>query len=94
MPWGSVFGTVFFVLLVFAAWTSAISLLEPIVEWLEEMDGMNRVTSTLLAGGLCWLLGIASILSLNAWSGFTPLAMFPLFEEPAGKHRHGQPTQR
>lgn len=80
MPWGSVFGTVFFVLLVFAAWTSAISLLEPIVEWLEEMDGMNRVTSTLLAGGLCWLLGIASILSLNAWSGFTPLAMFPLFE--------------
>ncbi|PXF31869.1 transporter [Pokkaliibacter plantistimulans] len=80
MPWGSVFGTVFFVLLVFAAWTSAISLLEPIVEWLEELDGMNRVTSTLLAGGLCWLLGIASILSLNAWSGFTPLAMFPLFE--------------
>ncbi|WP_418903694.1 sodium-dependent transporter [Pokkaliibacter plantistimulans] len=76
MPWGSVFGTVFFVLLVFAAWTSAISLLEPIVEWLEEMDGMNRVTSTLLAGGLCWLLGIASILSLNA----CPLAMFPLFE--------------
>ena len=34
MPMGSLFGTLFFVLLIFAAWTSGISLLEPIVEWL------------------------------------------------------------
>ena len=50
MPMGSLFGTLFFVLLIFAAWTSGISLLEPIVEWLEERKGMNRTVSTLGAG--------------------------------------------
>ncbi|MBA4503715.1 sodium-dependent transporter [Marinobacterium marinum] len=80
MPMGSIFGTLFFVLLVFAAWTSGISLLEPIVEWLEEQKGMNRTLSTLVAGLTCWLLGIASILSLNLWADVAPLGMFAAFE--------------
>ncbi|WP_404367285.1 sodium-dependent transporter [Marinobacter sp.] len=80
MPWGSLFGTLFFILLTFAAWTSAISLLEPVVEWLEEKKGMTRVSSTVGAGIACWLLGIASILSLNVWSDVTPLGMFAMFE--------------
>ena len=67
-------------LLIFAAWTSGISLLEPLVEWLEEQKGMNRTISTLAAGIACWLLGIASILSLNLWSDVTPLGMFAMFE--------------
>ncbi|MBP0047278.1 sodium-dependent transporter [Marinobacterium sp. AK62] len=80
MPMGTLFGTLFFVLLVFAAWTSGISLLEPLVEWLEEQKGMNRTISTLIAGFVCWALGIASILSLNLWSDVTPLGMFAMFE--------------
>lgn len=80
MPMGSLFGTLFFVLLIFAAWTSGISLLEPIVEWLEERKGMNRVASTLGAGVVCWALGIASILSLNLWSDFAPLGGIAMFE--------------
>ncbi|MDX1554350.1 MAG: sodium-dependent transporter, partial [Marinobacter sp.] len=80
MPMGSLFGTLFFVLLIFAAWTSGISLLEPLVEWLEEQKGMNRTLSTLGAGIACWLLGIASILSLNLWSDVAPLGMFAMFE--------------
>ena len=80
MPMGSLFGTLFFVLLIFAAWTSGISLLEPLVEWLEEQKGMNRTISTLIAGLACWLLGITSILSLNLWSDVTPLGMFAMFE--------------
>lgn len=80
MPLGSLFGTLFFILLTFAAWTSGISLLEPLVEWLEEQKGLNRVGSTIGAGGLCWLLGVASILSLNLWSDITPLGMFAMFE--------------
>ncbi|WP_148863654.1 sodium-dependent transporter [Marinobacter fonticola] len=80
MPLGSLFGTLFFVLLIFAAWTSGISLLEPLVEWLEEQKGMNRTVSTLGAGIACWALGIASILSLNVWSDVTPLGMFAMFE--------------
>lgn len=80
MPLGGLFGALFFLLLTFAAWTSAISLLEPVVEWLEEKKGLNRVSSTLGAGLTCWLLGIASILSLNVWSDVIPLAMFSMFE--------------
>lgn len=80
MPMGSLFGTLFFVLLIFAAWTSGISLLEPIVEWLEERNGLNRTVSTLGAGFVCWALGIASILSLNLWSDFAPLGFIPMLE--------------
>ncbi len=80
MPLGSLFGALFFILLTFAAWTSAISLLEPVVEWLEEKKSLNRVSGTLAAGISCWLLGIASILSLNVWSDVTPLGMFERFE--------------
>ncbi len=80
MPGGTLFGSLFFLLLVFAAWTSAISLLEPVVAWLEEKRGVSRVLSTLVAGSAVWLLGIASILSLNLWSDVTPLGMFTMFE--------------
>ena len=80
MPMGSLFGTLFFLLLIFAAWTSGISLLEPIVEWLEEQKGMTRITSTLGAGFVCWALGIASILSLNLWSDFAPLGWIGMLE--------------
>lgn len=80
MPGGEVFGVVFFVLLVFAAWTSGISLLEPIVEWLEEKTPMSRVGSAWVAGIATWLLGIATILSFNLWSDVAPLGMFAKFE--------------
>jgi len=80
MPMGSLFGTLFFVLLLFAAWTSGISLLEPVVEWVEEKTSLARTGSAILVGVLCWALGIVSILSLNVWSDVTPLGMFAAFE--------------
>ncbi|MCM0614063.1 sodium-dependent transporter [Marinobacter sediminum] len=80
MPMGSLFGTLFFVLLLFAAWTSGISLLEPVVEWVEEKTGLERSGSAVMVGVLCWALGITSILSLNIWSDVTPLGMFARFE--------------
>lgn len=80
MSGGVLFGTLFFALLVVAAFTSAISLLEPVVEWLEEKKGINRFVATLIAGGTVWLLGIATVLSLNEWANFHPLAFIPAFE--------------
>lgn len=68
MPGGAFFGSLFFVLLLFAAWTSAISLLEPLVAWLVENQGFSRVRAAVLGGVTVWLLGIACLLSLNAWS--------------------------
>jgi NSS family neurotransmitter:Na+ symporter len=71
MAGGAFFGALFFVLLVFAAWTSAISLLEPVVAWLVENRGFSRVRASALAGVTVWLLGIACLLSLNVWSSHT-----------------------
>ncbi len=68
MPGGVFFGTVFFFLVMFAAWTSSISLLEPAVTWLVENHGMNRLMATASAGFLAWALGIGTILSFNHWS--------------------------
>ncbi len=65
---GLVLGVLFFALLVFAALTSSISLLEPVVELLEERTPMGRVASTVVAGVATWALGVAALLSFNAWS--------------------------
>lgn len=70
MPGGGLFGVVFFVLLVFAAWTSAISLLEPLTAWLVENRGWARPLAAILGGSVVWLLGIACLLSLNLWADF------------------------
>lgn len=71
MPGGALFGVLFFLLLVFAAWTSSISLLEPVVAWLVENRGFSRVRASVIAGASVWLLGIVCLLSLNHWSGYT-----------------------
>jgi neurotransmitter:Na+ symporter, NSS family len=71
MPGGVLVSTLFFVLLVFAAWTSAISVLEPLVAWLVENLRFSRVRASVLAGVSVWLLGITCLLSLNEWSGVT-----------------------
>ena len=71
IPGGALFGSLFFVLLLFAAWTSSISILEPVVAWLVENRGFSRVRAAILGGVGAWLLGIACLLSLNLWSGYT-----------------------
>ena len=69
MPGGQWFGTVFFVLLVFAAWSSSISIAEPAVAWLVDTRNWQRGSAALLVGALAWFLGIGTVLSFNLWSG-------------------------
>lgn len=75
MPGGILFGTLFFVLLVFAAWTSAISLIEPAVAWLVENHGYRRFTAAMLVGGLSWCLGLLTVFSFNLLQDFMPLGL-------------------
>ena len=69
MPAGTFFGSLFFILLLIAAWSSAISLVEPAVAWLIERWQWTRLRATCAVTGLAWLLGIGSALSFNVWSG-------------------------
>lgn len=68
LPFGVLFGTLFFALVVAAAWVSAIALVEPFVAWAVE-KGMSRVKASVLMGGAAWFLGIFSILSFNVLAG-------------------------
>ena len=68
---GMLFGSLFFILLGFAAITSAISLLEPSVAWMIETQNVQRSTSAIIIGSVIWLLGFLTILSFNDLSEFT-----------------------
>ena len=81
MPGGVFFGTLFFILLSFAAWSSSISLIEPAVAWLVENKGMTRLTASMLMGIACWLAGLLTVFSFNIWSDVTPLSMFDTFQK-------------
>lgn len=81
MGGGIIFGTLFFALLLVAAITSAISMLEPVVEWLEERKGANRIKSAMLGGVAAWLMGIGTVLSFNLWSDVHPLGFVGFFND-------------
>ena len=81
MPAGILFGTLFFLLLCFAAITTGIGMLEPVVSWLEEHQGMKRSTMAIVTGVACWAVGLASVLSFNIWSEVYPLSFIPAFAE-------------
>ncbi|MGV6859475.1 MAG: sodium-dependent transporter [bacterium] len=68
MPGGVVIATLFFVMLVFAAWTSAISLIEPAVAWFGERFGTSRKTAAVVMGLVTWFIGVGSALSFNVMS--------------------------
>ncbi len=82
MPGGVLFGALFFVLLAFAAITSIIAIIEPIVSYAEDRWHMRRKVGCAVFGFLAWLIGLASVLSFNRWQDVTPLGMFDVF---AGK---------
>ncbi|MGD8560071.1 MAG: sodium-dependent transporter [Gammaproteobacteria bacterium] len=70
MPGGAFFGTLFFVLLAFAAWSSSISLIEPFVAWLVENKGMTRNHASIVSGLITWVVGLGTVFSFNYWSSF------------------------
>jgi NSS family neurotransmitter:Na+ symporter len=67
MSGGLIFGTLFFVLLTFAAWTSAISIVEPAVAFLVENRGHSRRKATGIIIGLAWALGLLTVMSFAGW---------------------------
>ncbi|MEC8443098.1 MAG: sodium-dependent transporter [Pseudomonadota bacterium] len=67
LPGGVWIGTTFFVLVGIAAWSSAISLLEPAVAWAVE-KGISRVRATVTVCVLSWVLGLGTVMSFNDWS--------------------------
>ena len=85
MPGGRIFGILFYVLLLFAALTSSISLLETVVAYLTEQFGWERKKTTIFTGIGMYLFGCLYTCSQAAynlkgiWFDFHNGLTFPIF---------------
>jgi len=79
LPWGSLWLSVFFLLLLLATWTSAINLAEPMVATLQGL-GWRRSVSTAVVAISVWLLGLLSAFSFSTLAEFRPLLGRNVFE--------------
>jgi len=68
MPGGVFFGTLFFLLVSIAAWSSSISLIEPFVAWVVEKRNGSRFKASILLGAVTWLMGLLTVFSFNRMS--------------------------
>lgn len=68
MPGGVLFGVIFYLLLLFAALTSTVSLIEGIVAFLTERTGWNRTRTTIICSAVMFLIGCLYTCSQAAFS--------------------------
>ncbi len=71
MTGGAIIGAVFFFMVLLAALTSSISLMETVVSVLRDKLGWGRKTSCFAVLGLLLLLGVPSSLGFGLWSDFS-----------------------
>ena len=81
MPAGSLIGLLVFLLLLVAAITSSISLLEVPTAWGISELGWSRMRSSLVFGSGSFLIGIACLLGYNHWSDVRLLGFWSIFAE-------------
>jgi len=81
MPMGQFVGVMFFLLLAFAAITSTISLLEPMVAYLEQKGVTKRARAAVYTSAGIWVVGVLAALSFNVMKDFKPLGFLPTFAE-------------
>ena len=82
MPGGYFLSIVFFMLVTFAALTSAISILEVVVSYVSEKYNMSRKKVLVASGIVAYLFGLLSVFSFNELSDFKilNLTFFDLFD--------------
>ncbi len=79
LPWGALWLSVFFLLLLLATWTSSINLAEPMVATLQGA-GMPRGPAAAAVGVAVWLVGLLSVLSFSTLAEWRPLFGMNVFD--------------
>jgi NSS family neurotransmitter:Na+ symporter len=72
---GAFIGALFFLMVLLAALTSSISLMETVVASIQDKWKLGRKMSCLTVFGMSVVLGLLSCFGFSIWSGFTPLNM-------------------
>ncbi|TNF79761.1 MAG: sodium-dependent transporter [Gammaproteobacteria bacterium] len=80
MPLGALFGTIFFLLVSFAAITSAISISEPALAYLVEEYNAKRGRVAISLGVISWILGLGTVFSFNYWADVNVLGQPTFFD--------------
>jgi NSS family neurotransmitter:Na+ symporter len=75
MTGGAVIGAIFFLLVLFAALTSSISLMETVVSTIQDKFHIDRKITCLIVLGGAFVIGLPSALGFGVLSGITPLGM-------------------
>jgi NSS family neurotransmitter:Na+ symporter len=65
MPGGGWLGAIFFILVFFAAITSAIALIEPAIALLSEKYDLSRERASLIVVAACWVTGLGTVYSFS-----------------------------
>lgn len=84
---GYLFSSLFYLLLMLSALTSAISLHEPVTAYIHEEWHLTRRRAAWLVTVSCMLLGVVCSLSMGVWNGFQigGLCVFELFDFVSAK---------
>lgn len=80
MPLGTLFALIFFVLVLFAALTSSISLLEVNVAYVVDEFKWDRKKATFVMSGLIFLVGVAASLSMGPWADISIIGGRNIFD--------------
>ncbi len=74
MVGGRWWGSLFFLFMVFAAFSTIIAVFENILACVREITGWGRIKACLICGALVLVLSVPCALGFNLWSGFVPFA--------------------
>lgn len=72
LPGGTIWGSLFFVFLSFAALSTVLAVFENIISCTVDMMGCSRKKACLINGVLLFVLSLPCVLGFNVLSGFTP----------------------
>ncbi len=77
-PYGEIFGALFFLLLLLAALTTALAILEALVSYLRARFRCSRLRAAVYTGLGLWLIGLGTIFSYSLWqdAGITITLVF------------------
>ena len=75
MKFGTVIGAVFFLLVLFAALTSSIALMETLASVIMDKFKLKRIPATLIIIAICLAVGMLSCLGYGPWESVTIIGM-------------------
>ena len=74
LPLGQFWGSLFFVFMTFAAYSTVLAVFEGIVACIQDLTGWSRKKTCLISCVGIFLLSLPCILGYNLWSSFKPIA--------------------